>query len=68
MDAKEKWLGEPLLGLCTESEIPLPQKDEGGCLPLRSGSMEVKINLNYSEYKNEPLRSENRAGLEEQEG
>lgn len=52
MDAKEKWLGEPLLGLCTESEIPLPQKDEGGCLPLRSGSMEVKINLNYSEYKN----------------
>ena len=50
MGAKEgKWVGEPLLGGCTESEILLPQKDEGGCLPLQTGSMKVKISLNYSE-------------------
>lgn len=57
MDAKE-WVGESLLVLCTVSEVPLPQKDERECLPLWSGSMKVK---------NDPLRSENTAWLEEQE-
>lgn len=61
-------MGEPSLGVYTESEILLPQKDEGGCLPLWSASSKVKISLNYSEYKNYPARSENRAWLEEQEG
>lgn len=52
-------MGEPLLGVYTASEIPLPERDERECLPLWSGSMKIK---------NEPLRSENRAWLEEQEG
>jgi len=69
VDAKEgNWAGEPLLCVCTESEIPLPQNDEAGCLPLRSGSMKVKISVNYSEYKNYPWRAKKRAWLEEQEG
>lgn len=54
--------------MCTAFEIPLRQKDEGGHLPLWSGSRKVKISPNYSEYKNYTLRSENRAQLEEQEG
>lgn len=61
-------MGEPSSGVRAESEIPLPQRDEGGCLSLRSSSTKIKSSLNYSEYKNCPLRSENWAWLDEQEG
>lgn len=70
MDTKEGEGGgrTPLRVCALNLKSPCLKKIGVGVCPCRVAQLNLKISLNYSEYKNYPLRSKNRAWLEEQEG